>query len=103
VPPGDPRERRFLQYFVWVPGRMDGKGVKELFWIVEEVRANAMSRAVTEPVYIVADATYATAVNLDQLAQLAMTPSGDIEWTLATEPPRSGLVPIPAEKTHSKP
>jgi hypothetical protein len=105
VPPGDPRERRFLQYFVWVPGRMEGKAVKELFWIVEEVRASRMSRAVTEPVYIVDDAasTATETLNLEQLAQLVLTPSGEIAWTIATEPPRSGLIPFPVEGSAGKP
>lgn len=105
VPPGDPRERRFLQYFVWVPGRMEGKAVKELFWIVEEVRANRMIRAVTEPVYLVDDtASEATeTLNLEQLAQLVLTPSGEIAWTIATEPPRTGLIPFPVETSAGKP
>jgi len=104
VPPGDPRERRFLEYFVWVPGRMEGKSVKELFWIVEEVRAKRMSRAVTEGIYIVDDSFDVTeTLNLDLLAQLVVTPSGDIGWTIATEPPRSGLIPIPGESAHGIP
>jgi hypothetical protein len=98
VPPGDPRERRFLQYFVWVPGRIEGKSVRELFWIVEEVRANRMNRAVTEGIYVVDDSFAVTeTLNLDLLAQLVVTPSGDIGWTILTEPPRSGLIPIPDE------
>lgn len=98
-PPGNPHERRFLQYFVWVPGRMDGKSAKELFWIVEEVRANSMSRAVTEGIYVVDDSSFEAAenINLEQLAQLVVTPSGDVGWTIATDPPRSGLIPIPVE------
>jgi hypothetical protein len=89
--------RDFLHYFYWTSGGARGAhSMHALHWAAFEVRGTALKMVTDSELQQTSDLTMPTAEltpALRELAKFGMNAAGEVEWSLATTPPRRGVAP----------